>query len=383
MLENIKDKFDRFLKLDPWNDDTCCTKLGLSYYMGNFVGDNRIASSKIKLIWDSGGLQLRRGIVDFLNPHSIGEAYTNRNIYAGVTLDLLVPRPMTNYLKAVKYSSTLQRLNTERIGEAAGSTKILNVIHGYSVQTRKMWLDNSYSVKYSNNWCLADFLRMPNLLDKVGLLLKDILNLKRRGDLKKTWVHLLGVATNNLSLFLIPLSSSVKLMTSDATTALISAINGTMYVPLLESPPTFLHLGKNNPVGALLPCSCDVCNLLGSTWVYSKFSAPLAFHNIFAINSWYSTLGAIFDKEGIDGYCNHLSSYKYSEGLIRLIRDTWELGISDETWVENLTKTKKGEGEYSFMLSKREEEKRFWYVLQKYIKYHKEVCWWQRKNKIL
>jgi len=370
---NMADKLDEVIQLNPWADEYQRKQFRLDYYMGNFIGDPRPAhpASKLKLLWDSGGLQLARGNTDFLDPREIGKAYKEAKIYGGVTLDLIPPKRVSDYTKATKLSASIQKLNTQYIGKEAPDTKILNVIHGYSTANRKLWLDTCYDPKYSDSWCLADISRVELLSARVGLLLRDIDNLSKKSDVKKMWLHLLGIATHKIMTVLVPISQAVGTLTADATTALISSMYGNMILPSITGSQGFRELGKPSSSDAtFLPCSCPICRIVGYSWVYARFNIPLAFHNVTVINSWCSTLNNLIVEEGIDAYITYLRDRKFPTELLILIEKLWESldCLSKFNYVPEVLDTA------SFRFDVPKNEKRYWKVVKRYLDfYRKEI----------
>jgi hypothetical protein len=368
-LEQKADTFDEIITLDPWSDNEVRKDLELDYYMGNFVGDPRTASSDIKLIWDSGGLQLFRGGTDFLDPRDIGKQYKEADIHAGVTLDLIVPKYISNYARAAKFSASIQRRNTELLQEAAPKVKVLNMIHGYTSYSRDIWLDNCYTPKISTNWCLADLSRVSNVTERAYFMLKDMLDLQKMHDLKKIWVHVLGVAMHKFILIMVPLAPFLGRMTSDATTALAASMHGTMLLPSIGVPQKSYYIGRlPDSGGTALPCSCPVCSIVGNSWVYSKFNIPLAFHNVCISNKWTNTLNHVFEYEGIQGYVKYLQSVHYPMHLLELVEKVYSY-MESKTFPEYI----QGADTLGFNMAVVKSEKRFWGNIKKYIEFYQDL----------
>ena len=369
-LLDKRDRFDNFLYLDPWREQNIATDLNLKYYMGNFMGDVRKSTTSTRIIWDSGGLQLARGRIDFIDPRKLAEKLTKNSIYAGVTLDIMIPMKSRNYAKRHKIGGILTRENTKLIKNSVNGTKILNIIHGYSIEARKIWYENSVVNKEDVNWCLADIRRMPSVEEKSYTLLSDLDSLKQNFKPKDLWLHLLGVASHKYSVVLIPVSSKVGKITADATTALAGGNNGLMFIPPFHGTLSTWRLGKfNDSWGSLIPCNCPVCQIVGSTWVYSKLSLPLIFHNIAVLNGWADNLSAVFTDEGIDGYLSFLRKMGYGERLVNVIDKTWESIESGKNKLSALRSTF-GYGN-SFSISLSDKEKHFEKVVKTYRKFHK------------
>ena len=367
-----KDQFDDFLYIDPWMEDESADMLGLKYYMGNFIGDSRTMQSKVRSIWDSGGLQIFKGRVDFIDPRKLGNAFKKANVYAGVTLDFLVPKVSNNYLKAVRLASTMQKRNTFLVGKHAGpNVKLLNVIHGYSEDARKIWLSNSLTGKYDQAWCLADLSRVLAVADRTKLIIQDICNLKAEvGDPKKLWLHLLGIALHRFITILIPLSTVVGRITADATTAIAAARHGLIILPPISGSFSFSIGRISGYQSMLIPCNCPICAFVGHSWVYSYFVTPLSLHNILVNNRWIETLSAVFANAGFDHNIKFLKYHKHPDNLIRLIRGAQEFLETDKS--TSLDKMCSLIGATpSFSLYTPEAETRLWQVLKKYVEFYK------------
>jgi hypothetical protein len=354
-------------------DDESADMLGLKYYMGNFIGDSRTMKSKVRSIWDSGGLQIFKERVDFIDPRKLGDALKKRDVYAGVTLDFLVPKVSNNYLKAVKLASAMQRRNTFLVGKHAGpKVKLLNVIHGYSADARKIWLANSLTGKYDNYWCLADLSRILAVADRTKLIIQDILNLKAEvGDPKKLWLHLLGIALHRFITILIPLSTVVGRITADATTAIAAARHGLIILPPIAGSFSFSIGRISEYQGMLIPCNCRICSFVGNSWVYSYFVTPLSLHNILVNNRWVETLSNVFANEGFSNYIKFLQYHKHPDALIRLVRGAREFLEAGTTSTFDKMGSLIG-ATPSFSLYTPDAETRLWQVLKKYVEFYKE-----------
>lgn len=373
VLAARKEKFDDFLLLDPWQYSDSCDALDLRYFMGNFIGDQRKSSSSLRMVWDSGGLQIARQKRDFIDPSDIAKCLTDNKIFAGVSLDLLVPKNMDRYEKMCAISSKVQRLNTKVLKEESDGVNIYNVVHGYSQNIRKIWTENSIVDKRDLNWCLADLSRVAGLSDKSYFLVEDIKNLEKlTKSREKLKLHLLGVATHKFVVVLIPISSLVDTMTADATTALMASRNGIMILPTTIGGNNSWYLGKiPEAEGSYLPCGCRVCRMVGNSWVYSKYNLPLAFHNMAIINDWSATLTSIFNDGGMKEYLAYLRKIKIGNELIALVERVWDFYHDGEKSAFCTLASMEGEAP-SFRLVKKAKEDIFSKTIRKYLHYHRE-----------
>lgn len=368
-----KGSFDEYLILDPFHNQESCDLLNIKYYMGNFTGDRRLTTTSLRVIWDSGGLQISRGVRDFIDPKAIGIGLKENEVYAGVTLDLIPILGMAKYSKAIRIASKLQKMNTERIKKYSGKSKILDVVHGYNQDDRKVWFNN-VAISKNEFWCLSDFNRLPSITDRALLLCDDIKKLRENVDIKKIWVHVLGMATHKFVLIMLPIALNVKEMTSDATSALMCANNAIMLLPPVNTifPQISVRQLSDSGVG-IPPCSCPVCRIIKDPWVYAQFNIPLAYHNIAVINSTVQHMVDILNHSGIEEYIKFLKRYNTPHSIIHIITQSIEyLNGSKDLALGSLNSVHNSIGE-SFCFSTPPNEKALWETFDRYIKFYKSI----------
>jgi queuine/archaeosine tRNA-ribosyltransferase len=292
----INENYDEFISLSPFFPSV---ELGTDYFMVNYVqmavgdkfsGLNTPPKRKVQVIADSGGFQMGRGVVDYIDPVAMAKWYNN-NANIGMVLDI---PPGTDNVDYVKRLASLQARNTKILMEHKSKDVTLwNVVHGWTTKMRKMYRDKV------DRDDLLDGLAVPGMystsfLNGVHFFLHEIYHGRKYRN-----YHALGV-TNFMQLIPLMLIGKLKMVesiTSDSSTAVQAGgrkeyclfKNGTLTrLTCKELQP---HL---NPY-RLLPCACAICSRLKYADVFRLTDSlaganALKMHNQFTIGAYISEL---------------------------------------------------------------------------------------------
>lgn len=256
--------------------------------------------NRTKVICDSGGFQLMRGRVDFIEPKNLANFY-NKNADMGVILDIPLYRTISR--DTLKKVCKVQNRNTQELLNYKDDTvELVNVCHGYSVDNYSFYLD-TVTIPEIDRLCIA------------GLYLKDMLSgLSEFIHIVEKWrnhykhFHILGVYNISALSFYIYLAEKIFpdiLITSDASTPLQSA-RSRLYHHQSEFNDTMQRMIIGSRVNGLkhfnsrrtLPCTCPVCRAIKYMDVFSflvtnKTTRLLNAHNMFEIDRAVMGLGKI------------------------------------------------------------------------------------------
>lgn len=261
---------DEIIEYSPLSAPDMYEKMGYRYMMispphMNFI-PSPLRNGKVRIVADSGGFQLRMGVMDFIDPEMLIGFYNKTNDF-GVGLDV----PMNPRL----FDTRLQRMAnvTARNGvylkaNAAPQVKIYDLNHGTTLQQRQNFMD--VTNKYDPLDGLAIGGTSSNALGESSVsahLIRGMVGisyaLDRNRDRYHT-AHVLGTTTPFYMFFMNAVTQGgfFPHMTSDSSTY---AQSGIMNRQVISLPGGQVLLNNQLPKDSIfyqLPCSCPACSMV-------------------------------------------------------------------------------------------------------------------------
>lgn len=315
------EKFDRYLSLNLLNDEVP-KGFGVDYVMTNYEHDPHVyhrrdkKNPQVQVLSDSGGLQLVRGVSDYINPVDL-QTYYNNNVDAGMSLDIPI---WVHDSKLIARGANVQRRNNEVMLEMAKpGVELINIIHGNTVEERMLHNEIVYNDKITR-CALGGFNRMK-LLTGINL----IFELTSRMNYKQ--YHVLGVFSVPYIAALVKIANTGKFphITSDATSHIQEANAGGFFYRANEA-----QMMIRMPMGTLggsiqncamhLACNCPICSTIKYrdilAFSHSRFFTFLATHNMGKIAEYAASL---------EHACRNLSPEQYNTYVCGQLRKNAQL----------------------------------------------------------
>ncbi len=257
---------DEQLELDVFNDKNLIGNMGFEYAMVNSSAipktysyadyDAEQTPEWPHIVADSGGFQLARGVVDFLDPKDIVTSH-NGSCNSGMTLDI----PMAHSLQKdflIRAAKINALNNTIFQKHKRKSLELINIFHGGTFYSRDKYRELVEDDKYDR---VA--LGGVKTLELIPLVLQ-IIQAVLKGKKYKQY-HVLGVSGLERWVLLsyIGHKKIAKQITSDSSSHIQSGINSQYFSP--SSLVKILALGdeaRQHSVHKTLPCACPVCSLV-------------------------------------------------------------------------------------------------------------------------
>jgi len=313
--ENIRplgEGYDEFVALAPFHlvSKDSGMQWGMMNYLQNlnpkynhhFMDAYQNIKGRIQIISDSGGFQLSRGAISFINPEELATWYSS-TCDIGMALD--VPLGREGSSKFLKDSGRVQKKNNvkmlETFAKLNSKTKLMNVLHGLSEEEHELY----HKITFEPT---VDKLAIGGVYHSslVGST-KMIYNLMFNSDIGKYYkhIHILGVFNNKI----LPIyywifklanekSKTPILMTSDSSTAIQQAVAKTFFISHnYDQPYLFEKLGTTFQTGHLpsrlisspfrtLNCACPVCAAIKYTDVFTFFTGQAINSTLIYHNNW-------------------------------------------------------------------------------------------------
>jgi hypothetical protein len=314
--------FDLCFPLSPLSNPEYLSKIGYKYMM--VLPEHPDAYHRrnplVKIFSDSGGFQLSRGIVDFIDPDKLVQNY-HAHIDYGIGLDI----PLSLHLQDTPWLMRMARVTALNDKYIASHLKKLNskaaiydVSHGLTLQNRLKFTEHIVKNKAGVGLALGG-IGQAKYDDSFTNLLMAVINLsavlsQTKGEYDK--YHVLGT-TNPFMLSIYTILTEVgaaPFISSDSSTYAQAAIShrclGVRHGPNLKVSNFEIPAVKHN---IAMPCNCPICFLTGSPLGYKLTAMGNAVHGMHNIYQLYQlstemTLaymkGHIKQKELLDFTCN-------------------------------------------------------------------------------
>lgn len=252
---NVKEKFDVCVPIFNASFIQAC---GLTKVLANpvhkpFKGES-FTTRKIETIIDSGGFQLLKSTVDFVDPNDVVREY-NENASIGMPLDLPMEVSMEKtYFDAV---SKLIRANDKFILERLNKDVHLALIsHGTSLELRKRRLD--VLDRETEAIAIAGLNIDPRKdVDHIQNIVENLMYVLHRYRKTARYFHVLGV-TSKMWMFVYAVIDALKFVReigADSVSHRLSALAGLYETEDFRT----IQLAKDQKHRASLGCNCPVC----------------------------------------------------------------------------------------------------------------------------
>lgn len=242
----------------PINNSTFVKNCGLTKVLANPIsGDfckDQFEVLGIESIVDSGGFQMLKGTVEFVEPDNLIDLY-NKNANIGMPLDLPVPSSAEPFFfdavsKMIKANDDymLKRLNP--------GIDLALISHGSSLARRKSRLD--VLDRDAKVVAIAGLgIKPPPGTDRIANALESLMYVVHRYHKQARYIHVLGV-TSKFWLFvyaLLDASGYVKSIGADSVSHRLSSLVGAYETADFQT----INLAKHLKYRQMPQCSCPVC----------------------------------------------------------------------------------------------------------------------------
>jgi len=332
-IRPLNEGFDEFISLSPLHLTARDSGMqwGMMNYLQNlnpkynhhFMDAYKNIPNRVQIISDSGGFQLSRGSISFIDPEKLATWYST-TCDVGMTLD--VPLGREGSSKYLKESAIIQKKNNEKIldtfAKLNSKTKLMNVLHGLSEEEHERY----HKIVHEPS---VDKLAIGGVYhSSLVTSTKLLYNLMFESDIGPQYkhVHILGVSNNKI----LPIyywifkllnerSKTPVLMTSDSSTAIQQAVAKTFFMAHeYDQPYLFQKLGTSYQTGHLpsrqlssphrtLNCCCPVCSAIKYTDVFTFFTgqavnSALTYHNNWQMSRYTNYMNEMVQKLDFEQY---------------------------------------------------------------------------------
>lgn len=295
--------FDEFYNFSPFFEHAAgdlnygCVMTNYTSYIGKETRSSGIRRGSyrhpdaIKVLADSGGFQLLKETVDFIDPKQLIDWY-NDNVDWGMVLDLPINTPG---LDIHKRAAKIQAHNTKvMMDNKREGLELFNIIHGN---------DDAEMNAFRKIVERPDIDRLAVGGIYYGTILHSINRLCGiiQGGQSYKHYHALGVANITQTIPFMRMSGRLApLITSDSSSHLQAAMGRKYYQPNgLEALPDvrfFADAGGSVPgSNQFLPCHCPICRVLKYTDVMAMVNSNtitllMGYHNLYVIQDLQRSL---------------------------------------------------------------------------------------------
>ena len=265
---------------------------------------------KIKIISDSGGFQMLRGIVDFVHP-KVPIKFYNEHTDIGMPLDL----PMRTPLEPLFFDAVtrMMKANDEyMLPRLNSNVKLAVVSHGSSVEMRKRRLDAVYRptpvIAIAGLNTLTDTVDINKNITALTNALYVISQTRDTTD----YYHFLGVTSRFWFIIYAILVGSgyVRSCGGDSVTHRMAAITGTYKHQLTYDGGRALTIKKINHQSVNTACPCAICSGMSDLNLLANFQYSESHH------IWYS-------EQEKDLICDSVENYFAGRLTLKEIADQW------------------------------------------------------------
>ena len=323
----LNEGFDEFVSLSPLHLTARDSGMqwGMMNYLQNlnpkynhhFMDAYKDIPNRVKIISDSGGFQLSRGSISFINPEKLATWYST-TCDIGMALD--VPLGREGSSKFLKESGRIQKKNNEKMLETFAKlnskTKLMNVLHGLSEEEHEVY----HKIVFEPT---VDKLAIGGVYhSSLVTSTKLLYNMMFESDIGKHYnhIHILGVFNNKILpiyYWIFKLANERRktpiLMTSDSSTAIQQAVAKAYFACNdYDQPYQFQKLGITNQTGHLasrrltsphrtLNCGCPVCSAIKYTDIFTFFSGQainsiMTYHNNYQMSKYTNYMNEMLQK---------------------------------------------------------------------------------------
>ncbi len=262
------------------------TKVLANPIHGDFV-KAPFEASGIESIVDSGGFQLLRGTVDFVEPAQLVERY-NAEANIGMPLDLPVPSSAEPFFfDAV--SHMIRANDTYMLKRLNKNVDLALISHGSTLARRKSRLD-VLDRKAAVIAIAGLGIKPPPGVDHIVAALESLMYVVHRYHKTARYFHVLGI-TSKFWLFIYALldaSGFVKSIGADSVSHRLGSLVGQYDTHDFDT----VALTKRLTYRQTLPCTCPVCFGIDDMRILSA-TQILEAHNLWARSQWTELLSGM------------------------------------------------------------------------------------------
>lgn len=287
----LPSEIDAYFPMSPLSNPETLKAMGFKYMM---VTPERLATSDyvrrngvIEVFSDSGGFQLSRGVVDFIDPQDVLDFYKKKIDY-GIGLDVPIPLHLQSTDWFLRMSH-VQTANNKFISAGLKGTKckLYDVSHGLTLENRARFLEDVLEHK-SGDFLALGGIGQANYDTAIVSKVMAVVNLCYVVDRAKgvyPRFHVLGT-TSPFMVSIYTLLTELGIapyITADSSTyaqaGLAFTTRGTMYQNTMGMMPAFT-IGTA-PISYGLPCNCPICSLAGYPHAYRLSNTANAMHTLY------------------------------------------------------------------------------------------------------
>ena len=331
----LNENFDEFIALSPLH--LTARDMGLKWGMINYIQNLNESQNhnfmdvyshltkeqrSFNILSDSGGFQLGRGNISFVNPEHLAQFY-HKNADVGMSLDLPIGNKGDRTLLAP--SAEIQKQNNRimlKTFKAANSkTRLMNVVHGLSYEEQQAYHATVFEPA-CKSFSMAGVYH-SSILEAVQGVYKFCFN----KDIAKQYnhIHLLGIFNNKLLPAVIYMAKMYNeqygkmLFTSDVSTAIQQSLARTyLLISEPDEPYHYQQFGLSHQLGhkpsrnlrssfRTLSCCCPSCAAIKYTDVYTFFTGralvdALTMHNTWTMNQYAEYLTQMVQQLDLKDY---------------------------------------------------------------------------------
>jgi hypothetical protein len=266
-------------------------KLGRSKRKG---GDRTWIDSRVKLLADSGGAQLKMGTTHYIDPKGVIQ-FMNDYTDIGVSLDV-PPRPVDQTAQDVLDALTQAQIKNNDVmaGEARDDLVLLNAIHGFTYEQTKRWAHKVNHPRFTG-WAIG-----PDNVTSFVLNIRTMFMLKEEFGVAPHY-HYFGVSGPVSMSLLAWASRYYSNVTSDSTTHLGGGRSRTCMLRN-HTGKAFNIRTKDLLNGTRLSCDCPVCWMVGYGLAFKTAPWLQNYHSLATIVSYTNFLNGVARSMTAEAY---------------------------------------------------------------------------------
>lgn len=314
----MQGNFDAAVSLSPFYEPSAVDHdyhyimVNYTEYIGKEGNASRIRRAgypdggKLKIISDSGGFQVWREDIDYIDPMKLIE-WCNDNVDLAMIFDIPTSARGTKHFRRL---ANIQARNTEiMVQNKRKDLELFNVFHGHTKPEVEVF--RGITERDDINRLAIGGGYWGTVLGSISRWY-GIMSEGRKYD----HYHILGVQNvlQTLPIMRMVAKGAAPLITSDSTTHIQNAVSKNFYFhPHMSEPPKYINFGYRGTAGGYkpsplmtLPCTCQVCSVIKYKDVMAAMSGHpidtmMIYHNLYAtqryLRSMYEHIQTLTTKE--------------------------------------------------------------------------------------
>lgn len=249
-----------------------------------------------RIMSDSGGYQISRDRIDFVNPYQLIQFY-NENVDVGMVLDIPFFSQGADDILAMSMEAQANN-NKILVENKRDDLELVNVCHGHTPKAYRRFHDGVYR---------PEIRRLAIGLAYTATYLSSLHRILDTSEYTQGLYdsyHILGVSNivQVISLIKMAQLELIPYITSDSTTHIQASVNREyIFSPFLTAPFKRVKLKKSEykaSSDSLLPCNCPVCSALRYTDIMVALENALGF-SLLAFHNMFTTLNYITNMKNV------------------------------------------------------------------------------------